>query len=186
MKKGTTEMSIHNNDLFGKNKYDTTIERIKTYCSGKRVLCAFSGGKDSQVCYHLLKDAGIAFHAEYSITRFEPPELMSFVRAHYPDVTFRRAYKKSLTEEIAYRGLPSMWARWCCAAKHQKTDGYDIAVIGIRWEESSRRKKTGACSDLSPIRPLMFARSVIGRSKMFGSIWAIGRIARFTTRAFRA
>ena len=32
MKKGTTEMSIHNNDLFGKNKYDTTIERIKTYC----------------------------------------------------------------------------------------------------------------------------------------------------------
>ncbi len=142
MKKGTTEMSIHNNDLFGKNKYDTTIERIKTYCSGKRVLCAFSGGKDSQACYHLLKDAGVNFHAEYSITRFEPPELLSFVRANYPDVTFRRAYKKSLTDEIVYRGLPNMWARWCCAAKHQKTEGYDIAVIGIRWEESSRRRST--------------------------------------------
>lgn len=135
-------MSVYEKDMFGQSKHGMAIKRVTEFCSGKRVLCAFSGGKDSQACYHLLEEAGISFHAEYSITRFEPPELMAFIRARYPNVTFRRAYKKSLTEEIAYTGLPNMWARWCCAAKHQKTDGYDIAVIGIRWEESSRRRST--------------------------------------------
>lgn len=122
------------------SKYETAIERVKTFCAGKKVLCAFSGGKDSQTCYHLLKDAGIVFDAQYSITRFEPPELMQFIRANYPDVTYRRAYKMSLVAEIEYSGLPNMWARWCCDAKHVKTSGYDIAVIGIRWDESARRR----------------------------------------------
>ena len=135
-------MSIHDKYLDGRDKVDVSIARLRMNCTGKRVLCAFSGGKDSQCCYHLLKDAGIQFTAQYSITRFEPPELVSFIRANYPDVSFRRAYKMSLMEEIAYRGLPNRWARWCCNAKHKKTDGFDIAVIGVRGEESARRMKS--------------------------------------------
>ena len=135
-------MSIHEQDLFtGKNKVETAIERIRQFCKGKKVLVAFSGGKDSQCCYHLAKDAGIEFDAQYSITRFEPPELIQFIRKNYPDVKFRRAYKMSLVDEIELRGLPSRWSRWCCGAKHKKTEGYDIAIIGIRWQESARRKK---------------------------------------------
>lgn len=139
---GKAVMSIHDKDLFDKSRYEVALERIRAYTNNKKVLCAFSGGKDSQCCYHLLKDAGVEFHAEYSITRFEPPELLKFIRANYPDVTFRRAYKMSLVDEIAYSGLPNMWARWCCEAKHTKTVGYDIAVIGIRWEESAKRRNT--------------------------------------------
>ena len=135
-------MSIYAAQMFGASRYDVAIERVKSFCAGKRVLCAFSGGKDSQVCYHLLQDAGIDFHAEYSITRFEPPELLRFVRQHYPDVTFRRAYKMSLIDEITLRGLPNRWARWCCQAKHIKTDGYDITVLGVRWQESEARRET--------------------------------------------
>lgn len=136
-------MSIHDKDLItGKSKLEAAIERIRFNCNGKKVLVAFSGGKDSQVCYHLCKDAGIEFSAQYSITRFEPPELIRFIRAHYPDVTFRRAYKRSLVEEITYRGLPNRWARWCCDAKHKKTAGFEIAVIGVRAAESARRAKT--------------------------------------------
>lgn len=135
-------MSIHDKFLDGQTLYEKTLDRIRTFCTGKRVLCAFSGGKDSQVCYHLLEDAGVPFSAEYSITRFEPPELMRFIREHYPTVTFRRAYTRSLVDTIATHGLPNRWARWCCKAKHSKTDGYDIAVIGIRWEESPRRRDT--------------------------------------------
>lgn len=133
-------MSVYSKDLFGLSKYNKAIARIKNFCANKKVLCAFSGGKDSQCCYHLLKDSGIPFHAEYSITRFEPPELMDFIRANYPEVTFRRAYKMSLIDQITRNGLPTRWRRWCCEAKHKKTPGYDIAVIGIRFAESARRR----------------------------------------------
>lgn len=133
-------MSIHDKYLDGRDKVDVAITRLRMNCTGKRVLCAFSGGKDSQVCYHLLKESGIPFTAQYSITRFEPPELIRFIRAHYPDVTFRRAYRCSLISEIAYRGLPNRWFRWCCDAKHRKTEGVDVTVIGVRSAESPRRK----------------------------------------------
>lgn len=133
-------MSVFDRDLLtGKTKVETSIARIRSFCTGKKTLVAFSGGKDSQCCYHLCKAAGIDFDAQYSITRFEPPELIQFIRENYPDVTFRRAYKRSLVEEIAYIGLPNRWFRWCCDAKHKKTDGFDIAVIGVRAAESARR-----------------------------------------------
>lgn len=133
-------MSVFDRDLLtGKMKVETSIARIRSFCAGKKTLVAFSGGKDSQCCYHLCKAAGIEFDAQYSITRFEPPELMQFIRANYPDVTFRRAYKRSLIEQIGDVGLPNRWFRWCCDAKHKKTPGYDIAVIGVRAAESARR-----------------------------------------------
>lgn len=134
-------MSIYDKDLLTeRNKVETAIERIRTFYAGKKVLVAFSGGKDSQCCYHLAKLAGISFNAQYSITRFEPPELIAFIRQHYPEVTFRRAFKKSLVEQIADYGLPNRWFRWCCDAKHKITPGFDIAVIGVRWAESARRR----------------------------------------------
>ena len=133
-------MSIHDKDLItGKTRYETAIERIRFNCAGKKTLVAFSGGKDSQCCYHLCKDAGMDFTAQYSITRFEPPELMAFIREHYPEVTFRRAYKQLLVDEIASTGLPNRWFRWCCKAKHKFTPGFDITVVGVRAAESSRR-----------------------------------------------
>ena len=49
---------------------------------------AFSGGKDSMVLYHLAKMAGVKFKAHMQVTTIDPPELMQFVRANYPDVVF--------------------------------------------------------------------------------------------------
>ena len=123
-------------------KHKLAIARIQNYCKGKKTLCAFSGGKDSQCCYHLLQESGVSFEAQYSITRFEPPELLEFIHHVYPNMVYRRAYKTSLVNEISKNGLPSMFARWCCNAKHVKTEGFDIAIIGVRAEESVRRAKT--------------------------------------------
>ena len=134
-------MSIFDPDLYGRTKHALAIARIRNFCAGKKTLVAFSGGKDSQCCYHLCEEAGVPFTAQYSITRFEPPELLRFVRENYPGVSFRRAYAKSLRAEIIERGLPSRWKRWCCAAKHRAAPGFDIAVIGVRAEESARRAK---------------------------------------------
>lgn len=133
--------TVAEQDLFElEDKVELAKKRIRQFCAGKRVLVAFSGGKDSQACYHLCKEAGVPFHAQLSVTRFEPPEEIDFVRTHYPDVTFRRAYKMLLVDEIEYRGLPSRWCRWCCDCKHVKTDGYDIALVGVRAQESPQRR----------------------------------------------
>ena len=136
------EKMMNENDAVNLNqKINTAIERIRYYAAGARgapILCAFSGGKDSQVVYQLAKEAGVEVSPQYSITRFEPPELMRFIRGHYPEVAMRRAYEIDLISEIEYRGLPTRWARWCCSAKHAKTEGFSHVLIGIRWEESPR------------------------------------------------
>lgn len=134
-------MSIKQLLIGGKTKLDITLERLRTYCDGKKICCSFSGGKDSQVCYHLLKDAGIQFDSILSITRFEPPEILRFVRDNYPDVQIRRAYKKTLVDDIKCHGLPTRYRRWCCEAKHAKIKGYDLLVVGVRAEESPRRRE---------------------------------------------
>ena len=135
-----SDMSVYDKDLLsGLDKVQTAIKRIQQYCAGKKTLVAFSGGKDSQCCYHLAKMAGIDFSAQYSITRFEPPELIRFIRKEYPDVIFRRAYKMSLYKQIEKYGLPNRFYRYCCDAKHKKTEGFDIAVIGVRAQESAKR-----------------------------------------------
>ena len=133
-------MSIHDTDLItGKSKLDMTIARLRVHCAGKRVLLAFSGGKDSQVCWHLLEEAGIEFVGQYSITRFDPPEVIAFVRERYPACRFRREYTCSLVEDFERKGPPMRWGRWCCDAKHVKTPGFDIDVVGVRAQESARR-----------------------------------------------
>ena len=143
-------MSIYEKDMFGISRHQIAIDRIKTFCAGKKTLVAFSGGKDSQVCYHLCEEAGITFVAQYSVTRFEPPELLRFIRQHYPAVSFRRAYKQNLVSEIASHGLPNRWARWCCGAKHKKNEDVDITIIGVRWEESPRRRETWRMFGMKP------------------------------------
>lgn len=49
---------------------------------------AFSGGKDSLCLYHVAKMAGVKFEAHYNVTTLDPPELVYFIRDHYPDVKF--------------------------------------------------------------------------------------------------
>lgn len=143
-------MSVFDRDMFGKSKHDIAIGIIRAFCAGKRTLVAFSGGKDSQCCYHLCAEAGIEFTAQLSLTRFEPPEILAFVREHYRDVIVRRAYSRSLVADIELHGLPTRWGRWCCAAKHARTEGYDISVIGIRAAESARRRAMWRAFGVTP------------------------------------
>lgn len=53
--------------------------------SDKGFFLAFSGGKDSQCLYHIAKEAGVKFEAHYQLTTLDPPELVYFIREHYPD-----------------------------------------------------------------------------------------------------
>lgn len=75
---------------------------------------AFSGGKDSQVLYHIAQMAGVKFRAHMQITTLDPPELMHFVRTHYPDVELHRPTDNFYKLIINKKSLPTRTKRWCC------------------------------------------------------------------------
>lgn len=102
---------------------------------------AFSGGKDSQALYQVAKLAGVKFKAHMNLTSVDPPEVIRFVKQHYQDVELV-APKKSIYQIAKEKGMPpTMKKRWCCAEYKEGAGAGKVTLIGIRHEESSRRKK---------------------------------------------
>lgn len=81
-------MALVEYDLFGqkRDKVQTAIDRLRAFEPQEGYFLAFSGGKDSQCIYHLAKMAGVKFDAHYQVTSVDPPELVQFIKAQYPDV----------------------------------------------------------------------------------------------------
>jgi len=101
---------------------------------------AFSGGKDSIVCYDLCKKAGVKFDAHY-MRAMEPPELVYFIREHYPDV-IRHLPKKTMWQLIRANGIPPLRTiRYCCSELKEIGGKGRVVVMGVRREESSKRKQ---------------------------------------------
>ena len=106
----------------------------------------FSGGKDSQCLYHLVKLAGVKAKTHMNLTSVDPPEVIRFVKRHYPDVElikprisiYEMAKKKHL--------LPTMRFRWCCAEYKEMSGAGKVTLIGVRKQESARRAKRGEIS----------------------------------------
>lgn len=61
-------------------------ERLALSMNDDGFWLAFSGGKDSQVLYHLALMAGVKFKAHMNLTSVDPPEVIRFVRKNYPEV----------------------------------------------------------------------------------------------------
>lgn len=102
---------------------------------------AFSGGKDSQVLYHVAKMAGVRFKAYMSLTSVDPPEVIRFVRKWYPDVELLKPemsiYEMAKKKHI----LPTRTKRWCCAVYKEAYGAGSVTLTGIRKQESTRRSK---------------------------------------------
>ena len=75
---------------------------------------AFSGGKDSQVLYHLAVMAGVKFKAHMQITTIDPPKLLKFIRKNYPNVAFHRPEINFYQLIKKKKMLPLMNVRYCC------------------------------------------------------------------------
>ncbi len=102
---------------------------------------AFSGGKDSQALYHVARMAGVMFKAHMSLTSVDPPEVIRFVRHEYPDVDMVRPKDSIYHIALKKKSLPTMRVRWCCAEFKESAGAGKVTLIGIRHEESARRKK---------------------------------------------
>ncbi len=109
--------------------------------TGKPLVVAFSGGKDSQTVYHLTEAAGVDFEAVYSATTIDPPEVVRFIREHYPMVRFH-VPKMSFWKLVEYtRMLPNRHMRYCCSVLKEATHQGRVTLTGVRREESAKRAK---------------------------------------------
>lgn len=102
---------------------------------------AFSGGKDSQVLYHLAVMGGVKFKAHMNLTSVDPPEVIRFVKQHYPEVELIKP-KMSIYDMVKQRGcLPTKRIRWCCEEFKEMSGAGKVTLIGVRREESVKRSK---------------------------------------------
>ena len=101
----------------------------------------FSGGKDSQVMYHLVRLAGVKHKTHMNLTSVDPPEVIRFVRTQYPDVELIKP-KMSIYEMAKKKHvLPTMRFRWCCAEFKEMSGAGKVTLIEVRKQESARRAK---------------------------------------------
>ena len=115
--------------------------RLAQNYTGKPLVVAFSGGKDSQTVYHLAKAAGVDFEAVYSATTIDPPEVVRFIRKHYPMVRFH-VPKMSFWQLVEKtRMLPNRHMRYCCSVLKEATSPGRVTLTGVRREESAKRAK---------------------------------------------
>ena len=72
-------------------KIDKAIALIREYepmaleLSPDGYYVAFSGGKDSIVMERLFQMAGVTYQDWYNNVTIDPPELVQFIKRHYPD-----------------------------------------------------------------------------------------------------
>ena len=100
---------------------------------------AFSGGKDSQALYHVAQLAGVRFEAHYAMTTLDPPEVVHFIRNHYPDVINDRPKLTFAQLCVKKKALPTRMMRFCCAALKETQGDGTVTLTGVRRQESVKR-----------------------------------------------
>lgn len=108
------------------------------YCE-KGFYLAFSGGKDSQALYHVAQLAGVRFEAHYAMTTLDPPEVVHFIRNHYPDVINDRPKLTFAQLCVKKKALPTRMMRFCCAALKETQGDGTVTLTGVRRQESVKR-----------------------------------------------
>ena len=118
------------------------------------LLLTDSGGKDSSVVKALAERAGIKYEVCHSHTTADAPETVMFVRTEFArlekkgrkcivNYPYYKGQRVTMWSLIPQKGMPpTRLLRYCCAVlKETAGDGRYIST-GVRWAESSRRKKT--------------------------------------------
>lgn len=116
-------------------------ERLALSMNDEGFWLAFSGGKDSQVLYHLALMAGVKFKAYMNLTSIDPPEVIRFVRKNYPEVEMVKPQMSIYNMAVKKGILPTRRFRWCCAEYKETAGAGFVTLIGVRKAESVKRAK---------------------------------------------
>lgn len=121
-------------------KTEQAIRFLKQIPEGEDLFFAHSGGKDSVVCYDLIKRAGIKCSYKYNNTTIDPPKTIQFLKTNYPDVQIVNP-PKSFFKLIEERGLPTRVGRFCCDELKERSGIGKRIIEGVRAAESTTRKQ---------------------------------------------
>ena len=122
---------------------EETISFIKDNIPEEGNMLAFSGGKDSLVTKWCMDKAGHGYELVYTYTTIDPPEVVKFIREHFPECRIIRP-KRTFWKMIGPYNPPTFRYRWCCYELKKKPSYYlphYHRVFGIRSEESNARKE---------------------------------------------
>lgn len=124
--------------------YMNAVTRLqKAEKIAKKMQCTiylgFSGGKDSQVLFHLADSINVQFVAMHFLTTIEPPELVRFIRRFYPSVQTVRQPLSMGRLIVKKKTLPMRNIRYCCDYYKELKFPNSVVLTGIRREESMRR-----------------------------------------------
>ena len=146
----------------------TAIERLKAASDmslrlfEKPLVITYSGGKDSDVLLHLAGASGIPFEVLHSLTTADAPETVR----HVYD-TFHRLEEKGVKCTVDKHVQPdgsrvTMWnliprklmpptrlVRYCCAVLKEGGGKDRFIATGVRWAESTSRKRRGGLEVLT-------------------------------------
>ena len=111
------------------------------YDSDNGYFNTFSGGKDSQALFHIVKMSGVKFNTYMSLTSVDPGDVIRFVKTEYPSVIRHKPEMSIFQRAIERTILPTMRVRWCCADFKESAGAGKVTLIGIRAEESARRAR---------------------------------------------
>lgn len=135
--------------------------RLSEHRYKKPLMVTYSGGKDSQVLVALAERAGINFEVVNSHTTADAPETVYFIREQFKAME-ERGIKCSIVMP-RYKDKPvSMWTlipqklmpptrlvRYCCAVLKENTGRDRFIATGVRWAESTNRKKNRGTMEFS-------------------------------------
>lgn len=133
-------------NIYGMDKVELAIERLKAYEPDEGYFLAFSGGKDSVVVKALCDMAGVKYDAHYSITTVDPPELVRFIKT-FNDVQMDASKDKNGKRITMWnliprkRMPPTRIARYCCQYLKETNGKGRVTVTGVRWAESANRRR---------------------------------------------
>ena len=134
-------MSLQQMHFGGRDMVETAIDRIREFCPPEGYYVAFSGGKDSIVIKDLVKRAGVPYDLHFQLTTVDPPELLSYIRQHHPDVAWHRPRETMWQIIVRKRMPPTRPKRYCCRELKEYAGEGRLVVTGIRWDESDKRRQ---------------------------------------------
>nr|DAU27099.1 MAG TPA: phosphoadenosine-phosphosulfate reductase [Bacteriophage sp.] len=146
----------------------TAIKRLKAASDmslrlfEKPLVITYSGGKDSDVLLHLARASGIPFEVLHNLTTADAPETVR----HVYDTFYRlecKGIKCDVDKHVQSDGSrmtmwkliqkklmpPTRLMRYCCAALKEGGGKNRFIATGVRWAESTARKRRGGLEVLT-------------------------------------